>query len=215
MRSIITYFRSLLFCLKYFNIRTAIKTPICVQSNLNIIKIKKGQIKLNSKAHYTIVIGGGGSPGLFSFKSSILLSNKATLVFKGKAVIGRGSILRVDENATLEIGENFYCNNNNYIRCSDNVTIGDNCLMGWENIINTTDGHYIYSDKLQQKNHGPIEIGNHVWITTRCSICKGVKIPSESVVAQNALVTKSINESNVLIAGIPAKVIKQQIKWKE
>lgn len=132
-----------MFCLKYFDFLTAIRTPICVHSNLNIVKIKKGQILLHSKAHYGILIGGGGSPGLFSHKSSILLSDTALLIFKVKAVIGRGAILRVDKGATLEIGDNFYSNNNNYIRCSDNVKIGNDCSMGWENIINTTDGHYI------------------------------------------------------------------------
>lgn len=62
---------------------------------------------------------------------------------------------------------------------------------------------------MQHINHGAIEIGNHVWITTRCTICKGVKIKSECVIAQNSIVSKSIDESNVIIAGIPAKVIKQ------
>lgn len=44
-------------------------------------------------------------------------------------------------------------------------------------------------------------------------ICKGVSIPDNSVIGVGSVVTKSFNESNVIIAGNPAVVKKQGIHW--
>ncbi len=58
-----------------------------------------------------------------------------------------------------------------------------------------------------------ITIGNHVWVAAHVSILKGSQIPSNSVVATRALVTKKFEKENVLIGGSPAVIIKENINW--
>lgn len=53
-------------------------------------------------------------------------------------------------------------------------------------------------------------IGNHVWVCSGAIILPGVKISGEYViVAAGAVVTKNIDESNCVVAGNPAKIIKR------
>ena len=61
-------------------------------------------------------------------------------------------------------------------------------------------------------NHGtksaPVEIGKNVWIGSGATILPGVSVGSNSVIAAQAIVTKSIPR-NVMVAGNPAKIIKK------
>ena len=54
----------------------------------------------------------------------------------------------------------------------------------------------------------PVKIGNKVWIGAHATILPGVTIGDGAVVAAGAVVTKDV-PSNVVVAGVPAKVIKE------
>ena len=56
----------------------------------------------------------------------------------------------------------------------------------------------------------PVHIGNHCWVGANAIILPGVKITGEYVViGAGAVVTKDITESRVVVAGVPAKIIKR------
>jgi acetyltransferase-like isoleucine patch superfamily enzyme len=55
----------------------------------------------------------------------------------------------------------------------------------------------------------PIVIGDNVWIGTRVLILKGARIGSNSVIAAGAVVVAGEYPPNSLIAGNPARVVKQ------
>lgn len=61
-----------------------------------------------------------------------------------------------------------------------------------------------YSDKSK------IVIGENTWIGKNSIILKGVNINSNSIVAANSVVTKNVAE-NTIVAGNPAKVVKENI----
>ena len=44
-------------------------------------------------------------------------------------------------------------------------------------------------------------------------ILKGVTIPDNSIVATGSIVTREFKDKNVLIAGNPAKIIKEGVDW--
>ena len=53
-----------------------------------------------------------------------------------------------------------------------------------------------------------ITIGDNCWIATGAIITAGVSLGNHVVVAAGAVVTKSFPD-NVLIAGVPARIVKQ------
>lgn len=95
-------------------------------------------------------------------------------------------------------------------------TIGKDCMFSTDVTILSGDGHVIKdikTDEVININNG-INIGDHVWVGKFAKIIKNVNIPNNSVVGINSLVTQQFTEPNVIISGIPARIIKSNIKWE-
>jgi maltose O-acetyltransferase len=65
------------------------------------------------------------------------------------------------------------------------------------------------NDQQHSVKGADVIIGHHVWIASGVTILPGVKLGDGSVVAASSVVTKSV-ENNMIVAGNPAKVIKQR-----
>jgi acetyltransferase-like isoleucine patch superfamily enzyme len=95
--------------------------------------------------------------------------------------------------------------------CAKEITIGNGVRIGRNVSIRDYNGaHVIVNDSYV--NHAPVHIEDHVWLCSGCTIMPGVTIGEGSVVATNAVVTKSVPPRS-LVAGVPAKVIKKNIEW--
>ena len=60
----------------------------------------------------------------------------------------------------------------------------------------------------------PIIIGDFCWIGANAVVLPGVKLGQHVVVAAGAVVTKSFLQDNVLLAGVPAVVVKKLTPYK-
>ena len=90
------------------------------------------------------------------------------------------------------------------------------CLFSSKIALFTSDGHTIIDDikgKILNSRNGTIVIGNHVWVGNKVIVNKGVVISDDSVIGTGAIVTNAFDETNVIIAGVPAKVIKKEVNW--
>lgn len=97
------------------------------------------------------------------------------------------------------------------IMCHKEVTIGEGVRIGRNVSIRDWNGpHVIVSERY--RNHGPVRIGNRVWLCSGCTILPGVTIGEGSVIAANSVVTKDV-PPHTLVGGNPARVIKTDIKW--
>ena len=131
---------------------------------------------------------------------------------KGLINIGYGSYIQVGNNATLKIGNSFI-NREVKVVCNKEITIGDGCIIAMGTVIRDNDGgsHKIVAEGYE--NAKPISIGNHVWIGENVMILKGVTIGEGAVVAASSLVTKDV-PARTLVAGAPAKVIRENVEWE-
>ncbi len=94
------------------------------------------------------------------------------------------------------------------------IIIGEDCLFSSNIKLRTGDSHSILNEEGKRINPSlGIEIGNHVWIGNDVKILKGVKIGSGSIVGTGTVVTREIANPNVIIAGNPGKIVKQNIGW--
>jgi maltose O-acetyltransferase len=137
--------------------------------------------------------------------------------------------------AGAKIGENSYIHKKVTVRHPENIIIGENVMipattdmagMGKIEIGNNTlvgasvrfitNHHPLDDDTLTREEQlvgtqQPIKIGNRCWIMNNVLIIagkKGITIGDNVWIASGSIVTSDV-ESNVLIGGIPAKVIKR------
>lgn len=94
------------------------------------------------------------------------------------------------------------------------VRVGARCLFSNDIVIRTGDSHSILSLTGERINPAKdVVIGNHVWVGQKVIILKGSQIGDESIVGTGAIVTGKQFEDNVILANIPAKIVKQDVTW--
>jgi len=113
-----------------------------------------------------------------------------------------------DYGYNISTGKNFYANHGLVILDAAAVTFGDDVMLA-PGVLISTSTHPL--DPLK-RNKGietakAINIGNSVWIGMGVKILEGVNIGDNAVIASGAVVNKDV-PANTLVAGVPAKVIK-------
>ncbi|RIE05399.1 acyltransferase [Cohnella faecalis] len=112
------------------------------------------------------------------------------------------------ETAVIEIGDHTFLNRRSEVMCKRHVKIGSHCAISWDVTITDTDYHAIEGTEPTR----PVVIGDHVWIGSRATILKGVTIGAGAVVAAGAVVSKDV-PARTLVAGVPAKVVRENVSW--
>lgn len=143
-------------------------------------------------------------------QTRIWLEEGAELIVNGNFSIGADCFIRVWKNSKLILHNGFF-NEHVQVTAGDVVEIGNGCAIGRDVVIRSYDGHSIISEDYQVAI--PIQIGDHVWIGQGATILKGVSIGSGAIIAASAVVTKDVPAKSV-VAGSPAKIVKDQISWE-
>ncbi|ATO46797.1 hypothetical protein C5L30_000778 [Companilactobacillus farciminis] len=114
-----------------------------------------------------------------------------------------------DYGKNIHVGDDFLSNYNLTILDVAPVNIGNNVMIGPNVDIYTVNHPMTAKGRREYLGKGfPVTIGNDVWIGGKVTITPGVTIGNNVVVAAGAVVTKDIPD-NVLVGGVPAKVIKK------
>lgn len=203
---------SLLFCFRYFPFRVAIRRPVLIHPCVKVKGMYRGGIVLKND-FARLVIGFKGTIGQSNCQSILSISKSGKLIISGLATMAKGCRLIID-NGNVELGLNFFCNGDCFIRCTTSIKIGDDNMWGWNIALNTSDGHYTFDNGIARPQEGSIVIGNHVWLASNCIVAKKTKVSSECIIAQGTLLTGEFTEEYCLIAGVPAKIIKRNYTWK-
>lgn len=113
-----------------------------------------------------------------------------------------------DYGFNISTGKNFYANHGLVILDAAPVTFGDDVMIGPSVLISTAT-HPLDAAKRKKgiETAKPIKIGNNVWIGMGAKILEGVTIGDNAVIAAGAVVNKDV-QANFLVAGVPAKVMK-------
>ncbi|OPZ78276.1 MAG: Galactoside O-acetyltransferase [Alphaproteobacteria bacterium ADurb.Bin438] len=120
------------------------------------------------------------------------------------------------DKSSLKIGNDFACNEAEFIVGGKSIIIGNDCMFSWNIFFMNNDYHTIVDKNTDEILNPPkdIIIGNHVWVGNGVSVLKGAKIGNDSIVGSRSVVTKSFEEDNLIVAGMPAKIVKKDINWK-
>ena len=114
----------------------------------------------------------------------------------------------------IKIGNNVGLGTHGYYGCGVGfLEIGDDCIFG--NYVSVHPENHIFKDRERAirlqgvSSNGGVSIGNNCWIGAKVTILDGTKIGNGCIVAAGAVV-KGEFPDNVIIGGIPAKIIKQR-----
>ncbi len=189
---------------------------------LTVIATQKGVIKVAKNARLNIgdilLLGKAstrvGEIGQTRYDIPLIqIAENGTLNLLGQFALIPGGRIIVGGNATVTIGNGSFVSYDTLVICRENISIGENCAISWGCQILDTDFHSVVVDNNVKENTLPIVIEDNVWVGSKSIILKGVTVGSGSVIASGAVVTKDV-PPNSLVAGNPAKVIKENIAWE-
>lgn len=110
-----------------------------------------------------------------------------------------------ERQSQLIIGKESAITKNHHIDCTNSIIIGDFVTIAGYNSQLLT--HSIDLKENRQSSF-PIYIEDYSFVSTRCIILGGSKLPNHSILAAGAVLNKNYSEPWTLYAGIPAKPIK-------
>ncbi len=163
-------------------------------------------------------------------KSKIFVGNNVNIgEYVTLSALGKEGI-KIDDNVSIgsfsqlvvstsynNIGSHIFLGKNvgfgefSYLGGAGGLDIGDDTIIG-QYFSAHPENHNFNDDKksirLQGVSRKGIKIGKNCWIGSKVTILDGVNIGKNSVIASGAVVNKSFGD-NVVIGGVPAKVIKE------
>ncbi|WP_175621925.1 sugar O-acetyltransferase [Chryseobacterium schmidteae] len=115
--------------------------------------------------------------------------------------------LYINYGKNINIGKNVFINFDCTFLALGGITIEDNVLIG-PKVSLITENHPL-DPKLRKGLIGkPIHIKKNAWIGANVTVLPGVTIGENAVIAAGAVVSKDVPD-NVIVGGIPAKIIKK------
>jgi len=107
----------------------------------------------------------------------------------------------------IDIGKHVFINHACSFLDMGGITLEDNVLLG-PRVNLVTENHPLSPSERRGMLCQPILIKRNAWIGAGATILPGVTIGENAVVAAGSVVTKDVPD-NVVVAGVPAKIVKE------
>lgn len=134
---------------------------------------------------------------------------------KRTIIVCSGTIKQLGKG--LVIGNNVGIGSNSFLGCAGGITIGDDTITGNFVSFHAENHNYENPDipiRLQGVNRIGIMVGKNCWIGAKATILDGAVIKDGCIVAAGAVVRNGVYEENSILAGVPAKIIKNRVAAK-
>jgi len=189
-----------------------------------ILKNRRTAIKGHCCVHNVVIQDEGHGNKLLTGRNVILENCRfefiggSNMISLGDGIRISGVTFRCEKNcAIIEIGKGSWIGPNSFLLAIDNtkIKIGEKCAIARNCTMRTSDSHFIFDSNGRHLNPPQdIFIGNHIWIGEQVIILKGANIEDGCIVGARSLVTSNCkHKDNSIIAGMPARMIKEDITW--
>ena len=112
-----------------------------------------------------------------------------------------------DCGRNIRVGKRTFINSGCCFQDQGGIEIGDDVLIGQQVVIATLN-HDLHPERRASMTPKPVKICDKVWIGAHATILAGVTVGEGAVVAAGAVVTRDV-PPNTVVAGVPARVIKE------
>lgn len=110
-----------------------------------------------------------------------------------------------DFGKNITVGKNVFINACCHFQDHGGVTLGDDCLVGHNEVFATLD-HGTAPEDQGTVYPAPIRLGNNVWVGSNSTILRGVTIGDNAIIAAGSVITKDVAADSV-VGGVPARYI--------
>lgn len=208
---------------RFFNVCSKIYNGISLKNKLHAkgskvsigVSVIKGLKIISYGRDNEVVIGDFVR---ISNSTIILHGNHNRIVIKDYSYLNQIELYTEDSNNEIVIGAHTSLCGKAHLAAIEGtkIIIGDNCLFSSDLHFRTGDSHSILNMQGERINQSKdIVIEDHVWIGTKVTCLKGVRVARDSVVAATTTLCKDYSTPNVIIGGVPGKVIKTDVNWKK
>ncbi len=155
----------------------------------------------------------------FVTKKLLVQMNNATNPEEIRNFLSQITTTEIDESVTVftplyinygkhtKIGKDVFINFDCVFLDLGGITIEDNVLIA-PKVSLLTESHPLHPTERQSLIPQPIHIKKNAWIGANATILQGVTIGENAVVAAGSVVSTDVPD-NVVVGGIPAKIIKE------
>jgi acetyltransferase-like isoleucine patch superfamily enzyme len=119
-----------------------------------------------------------------------------------------------DGHVTIGTGNYFTWHARLYLHEPGRIAIGNDCGIASGTLFTVSDMHPIYDRTSGERINLPrdVTVEDEVWVSQDAALLKGSHVGRGSVIGLRAVVTGAIPE-HCIAAGVPARVIRRNIRW--
>lgn len=190
-------------------------------SGCNSVEINKDAFLRMKKA--TIKVSGSGN--------QLVVARGAVITNCEIRLSGENNKIYIGENVRFRSGKIYLKDTENQSICIDSdttvegayllvdeaasISIGKDCMLSTDIIIRVGDKHSILNSETKQRVNPAkdVVLEDRIWIGRAVQILKGSYLKSETVVGACSVVTSKFTKGNCVVAGMPARIVKENICW--
>lgn len=119
-------------------------------------------------------------------------------------------------NSVCMIGEGTEIVKAHFFVTNGSIEVGQDCLFSDHVTLRNHDAHHIFDKNTRKRINYPgnIKIGDHVWIGHGAILLGSASVGDNSIVGTMAVTSSSFPEE-VVIAGNPARIIREHVCWSK
>lgn len=210
----VNWIKTLYINFKLFPFSIAKKLPIIVFGKCYIESLS-GKVIIQAPVKFGM-LGLGQRYEIFRKESGCAeIKLQGTLILKGNAQFGYDYKIFVAKKAVFTLGNMASMASQAKVICTRNIILGDFCRIGSECQLIDTNFHDLKNSitkEIYSKN-SDIYLSDYNFISNRVTIMGKTATPKFCTIASNSLSNKNYTSlgENILIGGIPAKLIKENI----
>jgi len=146
---------------------------------------------------------------------ALTINGDGTVLRFGKDCVLSGAVIVKSPDSCLKIGrKTTWMNVFISFHERGSIVMGEDCMLSGDIRMDVSDMHSIIDVQTGMRINpaADIMLGDHVWVGQGVFITKGCVVGSNVIIGAKALVTKDMPD-NVLVAGVPARVIREGVTW--
>jgi len=203
----------------YFNYKmlpkaTAKKLPFFIYGDVTFTNLS-GTLKIDAPIKKGMI--GFGQPYEKNTREKGIaeINLAGDMVFKGHVQFGKDCFVYVHKGGYFEMGHMASLATSGRVICYNSIIMNTHARIGSEGQLIDTNFHQMQDTKTGEQfpKTGKIFVGAYNFISNRVTILQKTVTPSYCTIASNTLCNKDYTAlgENVLIGGIPAKLLKENI----